>query len=487
MRDIIELLPGLFLNASDTLSADTLKLRGIQVLLTDDAEFVSAVNSRGRRSRETQGRVVHVPVRGAQDLPRLLEVVKAAAQLWQECVPALISLRSLGPSPWVVAALTAAVMLGIQDADEISDLIRQNYGFCLGPEDRAELRRAVQAVRQLGRMPKKKAEVLPALPAPVVLVDASYALLYHTFYGWCSYLMRKGDITAKEQQLEISVTRATFLDEYTNRVLVMVTKTVPALVKKATGHKVAPADLVIALDCKHEANWRLAISARYKENRADRSQQQPFDERVYAHFYDVAIPRLKAAVPGLRVLKHRHAEADDIIAVVARDIASRGREVVIVANDGDYAQLCADPKRLRILNLQGADIFLRSCAKASVDPADPHAASTLLQHKILAGDASDNVNSVFCARDAEECPVPGSGARVPKKKQIVRKAELLRLAASAEARGGLFRERPELRARYAENQQLVDMGMLRPDIRGAILQKWQRASPEPLAGPKGNQ
>lgn len=322
--------------------------------------------------------------------------------------------------------------------------------------------------------------------APLVLVDASYALLYHTFYGWCSYLLRRGDINKKEEQLEISVTRPSFLQEYTNRVTVMLAKTIPALVKKATGFKVAPADMVIALDCKLAANWRLAIHPRYKENRADRSKQQPFDERVYAHFYTDVLPHIRASFPGVRVLKQRNAEADDIIAVLAADITSHGRDVLIVANDGDYAQLCTDPRRLRILNLQSTDIFARSCAKAGVDPADPQAASKVLQHKILAGDASDNISSVFCPRDAQECLMPGAeGPPVPTRKQVVRKAELLRLASSADARALLFEAQPELLVRYEENRRLVDMGMLRPDIHSRILQKWQRASPEPA--PEGHQ
>lgn len=126
-------------------------------------------------------------------------------------------------------------------------------------------------------------------------------------------------------------------------------------------------------------NFRHAIDANYKSNRketpADLAPQFP-------------LIREACAACGCPVVEYAGAEADDVIATLAREAAAVGTEVVVVSSDKDLMQLHGP--RVRLFDpmkrkwIESEDIV----AKFGVDAAH------VVDVQALAGDASDGIRGV---------------------------------------------------------------------------------------------
>ena len=125
--------------------------------------------------------------------------------------------------------------------------------------------------------------------------------------------------------------------------------------------------------------FRSEIHADYKANRGP----MPDDLRP-----QVAVARRLFEAFGMPVLMHEGAEADDVIATVARRAAERGLDVVILTSDKDARQLLND--QIRILNLRDNKILDVDALKADWGIAPEQ----VVDYLSLTGDAVDNVPGV---------------------------------------------------------------------------------------------
>jgi 5'-3' exonuclease len=141
--------------------------------------------------------------------------------------------------------------------------------------------------------------------------------------------------------------------------------------------------LIVGKDCKREEIWRMKHYPEYKGTRdvgKNDFKGGPFFKMVYEE-------NLFLKGGAKAILKHPHLEADDCIALSVKYLNKKYPEceIYIITSDKDYLQLNA--KNVHLYNLAYKDISIgKGCYKdANMD----------LQIKIIMGDSSDNIPSVF--------------------------------------------------------------------------------------------
>ncbi len=151
-------------------------------------------------------------------------------------------------------------------------------------------------------------------------------------------------------------------------------------------------DMVIARDCRGKI-WRKDVFPYYKSKRGKERDASFIDwERLYS-IVDMIADELAETFP-LAVVRVDGAEADDVIAVVAR--AAAGREnVLILSGDHDFIQLHSDSIRQH-----------NPVAKTDVRHDAPRL--YLVEH-IIKGDSGDSVPNIIS--DADTFMIPGKRQR----------------------------------------------------------------------------
>uniref|UniRef100_A0A6C0IW47 5'-3' exonuclease domain-containing protein n=1 Tax=viral metagenome TaxID=1070528 RepID=A0A6C0IW47_9ZZZZ len=140
--------------------------------------------------------------------------------------------------------------------------------------------------------------------------------------------------------------------------------------------------LIIGKDCKRDEIWRNELFSSYKANRANEGfMGGPFFKMAYEEnlFIDGG---------AIGILRHPKLEADDCIAITCKKLLEKYNDsckIYIITSDKDYLQLASD--QVKLFNLAFKDLTeQKSCTgNAECD----------LFCKILTGDTSDNIPSVF--------------------------------------------------------------------------------------------
>lgn len=100
--------------------------------------------------------------------------------------------------------------------------------------------------------------------------------------------------------------------------------------------------VIIAIDNARHGYWRRQEQDYYKRNRAIKrdadAEKDAFDWEGYFKALGEVIQELKDNMPYI-IIDVRHAEADDVIAVLSRYLSNQGMKVRIISSDGDFTQL----------------------------------------------------------------------------------------------------------------------------------------------------
>jgi 5'-3' exonuclease len=138
--------------------------------------------------------------------------------------------------------------------------------------------------------------------------------------------------------------------------------------------------LIVGKDCKREQIWRMDLFPQYKANRVqDGFMGGPFFKMAYEE-------ELFQKGGAKAILKHPKLEADDCIALSVKHLLNTypSCHIYIITSDRDYLQLNAH--NVDLYNLT----FKNIAEKSSIgDPKKD------LELKIIMGDTSDNIPSVF--------------------------------------------------------------------------------------------
>jgi 5'-3' exonuclease len=142
--------------------------------------------------------------------------------------------------------------------------------------------------------------------------------------------------------------------------------------------------LIVGKDCKRENIWRNELYSQYKANRAN----GPEDGFMGGPFFKMAYDEELFQKGGAKaILKHPHLEADDCIALSVKYLTKHYPtcKIYIITSDKDYLQLSSHNVFLYTLAYKNLTDGKSSTGNAEND----------LRIKIIMGDTSDNIPSVF--------------------------------------------------------------------------------------------
>ena len=150
--------------------------------------------------------------------------------------------------------------------------------------------------------------------------------------------------------------------------------------------------LIVGKDCKRENIWRVKHFSKYKATRVNEGfMGGPFFKMVYE-------TNLFLEGGAKAILKHPELEADDCIALSVKHLVQRYPEcqIYIITSDKDYLQLKRD------------NVYLYNLAFKNIADNKSSTGNPLqdLEIKIVMGDTSDNIPSVFpkCGpKTAQKC------------------------------------------------------------------------------------
>jgi len=216
-----------------------------------------------------------------------------------------------------------------------------------------------------------------------IFVDGSY----YNFYRYFA-LMQWWKNVHPETILENPFQNKTFVEKFKKTHI----ENLQQIHKKLKIPKTVNPILIVGKDCKREDIWRMELFPKYKSNRL----QEGF---MGGPFFKMAYQEELFQKGGAKaILKHPHLEADDCIAISVKYLLNKypDCQIYIITSDKDYLQLNAP--NVKIYNLAYKNL---AESKSSTGNSKDD-----LEIKIIMGDVSDNIPSVFpkCGpKTAQKC------------------------------------------------------------------------------------
>jgi len=220
-----------------------------------------------------------------------------------------------------------------------------------------------------------------------IFVDGSYYCFYRYFA-----LQQWWKNAYPEETLDDPIQNKKFVDKF-RKTFVENLQQIPNKLK-INKDPVKPI-MIVGKDCKRENIWRNEIFNNYKSNR----KNGPEDGFMGGPFFKMAYEEELFQKGGAKViLKHPRLEADDCIALSVKYLSNKYPlcKIYIITSDRDYLQLNADNVDLFTLTYKNLTDSKTATGNAKDD----------LRIKIIMGDSSDNIPSVFpkCGiKTAQKC------------------------------------------------------------------------------------
>ena len=211
----------------------------------------------------------------------------------------------------------------------------------------------------------------------IIFIDGSYFCFYryHSLLTWW-----KNAYPEQSDVLKDPYNNEMFLEKF-KKTFVESVKKIP---KGLQIDKSIKPEIIVAKDCKRENIWRNDLFPNYKGTRSNGPEDGfmggPFFKMVYEE-------KLFIEAGAREIIKHPKLEADDCIAITVKNILQLYPDcnIYIITSDKDYLQL-AEP-RVQLFNLAFKKLTeQKSCT------GNPECD---LFCKIVSGDPSDNIPSVF--------------------------------------------------------------------------------------------
>ena len=210
-----------------------------------------------------------------------------------------------------------------------------------------------------------------------ILIDGSYYTFYRLFA-----LINWWKLSHQDEPCENLHGDPEFIQKF-KQIFVSKLLEIP---KKLKLNKEIPVKFIVSLDCRRCNIWRNDIYPDYKSTRSDYSDASnkpgPFFQMVYDEQLFQNIPNI-----DISVIQHPKLEADDCLAITSKYLASKydNRNIYIITSDTDYLQLIQNNIHLYNLKFKTVNTTKNSFNDPQKD----------LLYKIIIGDKSDNIPSVF--------------------------------------------------------------------------------------------
>jgi len=211
-----------------------------------------------------------------------------------------------------------------------------------------------------------------------LLIDGSYWVFFR-YYA----LMRWMSLAHKDVDLKDPYKNKLFRDKF-----------IATFISKLDSIKetldIDDLNIIVAKDCSRKDIWRNALYDKYKATRDkdDSFMGGPFFGLAYDHIDISGNPTegLFKIAGVSKFVEHPHLEADDCIAlIVNKYIKNTNHTCTIITGDLDYLQLNYDNVNLMTLKMKPLATEKNSVGDPKKD----------LMLKIILGDKSDNIESVF--------------------------------------------------------------------------------------------
>ena len=220
-----------------------------------------------------------------------------------------------------------------------------------------------------------------------IFVDGSYYCFYRYFA-----LQQWWKNAYPDEQLEDPYKNEKFVEKFRKTFV----DNLEQISKKLKIHKepIKPI-LIVGKDCKRQHIWRNDIFKDYKANRTN----GPEDGFMGGPFFKMAYEDELFQKGGAKaILKHPRLEADDCIAISVKYLLNKYPlcKIYIITSDKDYLQL----------NSHNVDLYTLTYKNLADGKTSTGNAYDDLKIKIIMGDTSDNIPSVFpkCGiKTAQKC------------------------------------------------------------------------------------
>jgi len=215
----------------------------------------------------------------------------------------------------------------------------------------------------------------PMTSPTFIFVDGSYYCFYR-YYALLNWWKN----AYPEEPLENPLESELFVTKY-RKIFVEGLQQMP---KKLKISKNVQPILIVGKDCKRENIWRNEIFSGYKGTRAN----GPEDGFMGGPFFKMAYEEDLFIQGGAQaILKHPKLEADDCIAISVKYVLEKYPDchIYIITSDRDYLQL----------NAPNVDLYNLAFKNIAENKSSTGDATTDLKMKIIMGDNSDNIPSVF--------------------------------------------------------------------------------------------
>ena len=219
-----------------------------------------------------------------------------------------------------------------------------------------------------------------------IFIDGSYFCFYR-YYSLINWWRN----AYPEEPMEDPYQNEKFVEKFRKTFV----ENVQQIAKKLGIKKDVEPILIVGKDCKRENIWRVELFPQYKANRANGKE----DGFMGGPFFKMAYEEELFVKGGARsILKHSKLEADDCIAISVKRLTTMqpNCNIYIITSDKDYLQL--NSHNVHLFNLA-----FKNIAENKSSTGNP---KTDLEIKIIMGDTSDNIPSVFpkCGpKTAQKC------------------------------------------------------------------------------------
>ena len=216
-----------------------------------------------------------------------------------------------------------------------------------------------------------------------IFVDGSY----YNFYRYYA-LMQWWKNSHPETPLDEPFQNKTFVEKFKKTHM----ENLQQIPKKLKIPKTENPILIIGKDCKRENIWRMGLFPQYKATRVQEGfMGGPFFKMAYED-------ELFQKGGAKAILHHPKLEADDCIAISVKYLLKKYPEchIYIITSDKDYLQLNA-------ANVDLYNLAYKNLADIKSSTGNP---KQDLEIKIIMGDSSDNIPSVFAKcgpKTAQKC------------------------------------------------------------------------------------
>jgi 5'-3' exonuclease len=268
----------------------------------------------------------------------------------------------------------------------------------------------------------------------IILVDSSYTSFYRFFatLRWFSFSNKEIYSKYKDDPSYDWSMEPLFIDKYKKMYLDSIKNLVSPTVFNSS-------IIIFCLDSPQSTLWRHEFSTCYKGNRVDMSEKYNI-RPTFNLTYNELIPNLVKENNNIFMIKQPRMEADDIIALGVRYIKNKkpNYNVYLVSGDNDFLQLGYN-------NLYFADYKKKELFQLSKEES-----KEALKQKIINGDCSDNIPSIFIKEDKIS----------NKRRKLIREDDNELMA--------YLKEYNEAYSIYRNNKKLIDFKNIPKDLRPPV-------------------